>query len=66
MTDCSEYIILISCLIDGEITSEEKAELFAHMEQCSECKAMYEDMLKMSEELAKLEAERSLKKKEKN
>ena len=42
MRTCAEYQELISALLDGELTAEEKAEVEAHIAVCEECKAMYE------------------------
>ncbi len=39
MTECIKYQDLISCLIDGEITENEKTDLEAHIAACSSCKA---------------------------
>lgn len=47
--NCEKYQELISCLIDGEITPEERAELEKHIASCPECKAMYEDFSALSD-----------------
>ena len=41
MKDCEYYREKISCLIDGELSPEESAELEAHIAGCSECRALY-------------------------
>ena len=42
MKSCEYYEELISGLTDGEITDEEKAELFEHLETCASCRELYE------------------------
>ncbi len=42
MTDCEKYIELISCLVDGELSKEQEAELRAHIEVCPECRRVYD------------------------
>ena len=42
MRTCAEYQELISAMLDGELTAEEKAEVEAHIAGCPECAAMYE------------------------
>ena len=41
MKDCEYYREKISCLIDGELSPEESAELEAHIAGCPECRALY-------------------------
>ena len=41
MKDCEYYREKISCLIDGELSSEESAGLEAHIADCPECRALY-------------------------
>lgn len=38
MSDCSAFEEKISALIDGELSENEKAELFEHMAQCQSCR----------------------------
>lgn len=47
--NCEKYQELISCLIDGEISPEEKSELENHMASCTQCRAMYEDFAALSD-----------------
>ena len=42
MKDCEYYREKISCLIDGELSPDETAELEAHISECSECRALYD------------------------
>ncbi|MCR5665113.1 MAG: zf-HC2 domain-containing protein [Oscillospiraceae bacterium] len=51
MTDCDRYQEMISRLIDGDLTKEERGELAAHVESCSECAALYVAFRSVSEEL---------------
>lgn len=46
--NCQQYQELISCLIDGELSAEEKALIESHIDSCPECRAMYEDFLALS------------------
>lgn len=55
MSDCREIQELISVLIDGKVSEKEKAEVCAHVEKCSECKAMLEAFTAVSESLGELE-----------
>ena len=41
MAECNKYLVLISCLADGEITESEKNELEMHMAACSSCEAYF-------------------------
>lgn len=43
MPYCDEYVELISAAIDGALSQEEAARLEAHLAQCPECRALYED-----------------------
>ena len=51
MTDCEKYIELISCLVDGELSEEQEAELRAHIGVCPECKRVYEAFAGFSDAL---------------
>lgn len=42
MKDCVRYQEMICGMIDGELNSEERKELMAHIALCPECKATYE------------------------
>ncbi|HEX2956496.1 MAG TPA: anti-sigma factor [Chitinispirillaceae bacterium] len=41
MSQCSKYHILISCLVDGEVTFTERRELEEHFRTCDHCLARY-------------------------
>lgn len=55
MIDCEKARELISCLIDGELDENERAEVMEHIEICPECKAVYEAFSAVSENLPELE-----------
>ena len=40
--DCTKYIELMSAVLDGECTAEERRELDAHLAVCPECAALFE------------------------
>lgn len=42
MADCERYIVMISSLVDCELTADEEAELRAHLESCDNCRRIYE------------------------
>lgn len=42
MTDCNNYIEMISAMIDGELPQEQEAELRAHIEQCPDCRRVFD------------------------
>ena len=44
MPDCEKYMDLISEELDGELSKEEKADLYAHLGQCENCRR-YRDAL---------------------
>ena len=52
MGDCEKYQELISCLLDGELSSQDEERLRTHMESCAECRAMYEAFASLSGALA--------------
>ncbi len=52
-----EYELLISCLLDGEITPQEKEKLDAHLSRCPECAALLEELRADGEELRALSPE---------
>ena len=41
MKNCEYFEELISCLIDGEITDDEKLELEKHLDECTSCRELY-------------------------
>ncbi|MDO4815512.1 MAG: zf-HC2 domain-containing protein [Bacillota bacterium] len=55
MSNCEHYAELISAMIDGEISENEKAEIEAHTSQCAECRKMLEAFAAVSESLEELE-----------
>lgn len=55
MSDCKEIQELISVLIDGKVSENEKAKVNDHVEKCPECRAMLEAFTAVSESLSELE-----------
>lgn len=49
MNDCKNNIELISALVDGELTAEQEAELRTHIDQCKECKRVYDAFAGLSD-----------------
>lgn len=47
MPDCEKYLELCSASLDGELTREEKKELFEHLSECPACAAYLEDLRQM-------------------
>ncbi|NTU58924.1 MAG: zf-HC2 domain-containing protein [Chlorobiaceae bacterium] len=43
---CTKAMVLMSAAIDGELTSKEEEELFAHLEECPECRCEFQDAKK--------------------
>ncbi len=40
MADCTRYHEMISCLVDGELSQEDEAELDSHIAVCEGCRAL--------------------------
>ena len=55
MRTCEEYEALISALIDGALSEEDRAELVAHMAECPACQAYFNDQLVIHDALSGLE-----------
>ena len=55
MRTCEEYEVLISALIDGALSEEDRAELVAHMAECPACQAYFNDQLVIHDALSGLE-----------
>lgn len=51
MTDCAKIQELISAMLDGELSAEEKSIVKEHIDSCSECAQMYEMFALVSGEL---------------
>ena len=51
MNSCEKIQEMISAMLDGELTREEKAIVQEHIASCNECAAMYEDFAFLSEEM---------------
>ncbi|MBO5033982.1 MAG: zf-HC2 domain-containing protein [Oscillospiraceae bacterium] len=54
MSYCDESIELISAVLDGALSPEEQAKLEAHLAQCPDCKALYEDLSRIHQSLLDL------------
>ena len=52
MADCERYRDLISEYIDGTISGEDQAELFHHIESCSDCAQLLETYAEISRIMA--------------
>lgn len=57
MPDCTYYNTLISASLDGELTSQEQAELQQHLESCRECRDYHALLKSVSGVLAESRAE---------
>lgn len=51
MNDCEKTAELISCLVDEELEADKRAELEAHIAECPECAAMYQDFMSIRGQL---------------
>ena len=51
MTDCTEYEVLLSLRLDGELTPEEAARLDAHLSACPSCQALAAELEALHAEL---------------
>ena len=51
MPDCEEYFDLISAYIDGELPDGEKDGLLSHLASCERCRAVYDTLSSVSDEL---------------
>lgn len=56
MDRCEQYWDLISASLDGGLTAEEQARLDAHLAQCPDCRALWEQLNGLEAELMELEA----------
>ena len=57
MNDCAVIQEMISAMLDGELSENERAAVEAHILNCSECAAMYADFAALSEETGEMLAE---------
>ena len=57
MSHCEKYKMLISALLDEEITEAERSDLMNHLEQCADCAAFLSDQLAIKEALHGLTAQ---------
>ncbi|MEG1108652.1 MAG: zf-HC2 domain-containing protein [Oscillospiraceae bacterium] len=51
MDACNKYLEMISCLIDGELSDAESAELHAHIDHCDHCKKVFDAFSDISNSL---------------
>ena len=56
MDACREYEGLISAFIDGALEDGDRAELMAHMAQCPDCQAYFDDQIAIHDVMAAMEA----------
>lgn len=56
MSNCKEFQLLASLVIDGEASETEQAELTAHLEACPACRAYFEDIRRIHESFTREEA----------
>lgn len=57
MRTCEEYEALISAFIDGALEDGDRAELMAHMAQCPDCQAYFDDQIAIHDVMAAMEAQ---------
>lgn len=55
MIDCEKCREMISCLLDGELSEEESAQVREHIGQCAECRAVFEAFSAVSWQMQSLE-----------
>lgn len=55
MIDCEKCREMISCLLDGELSDKEQAQVREHIGQCAECRAVFEAFSAVSGQLRSLE-----------
>jgi len=51
---CAETRILITGLVDKEITDIQKQDLFAHLESCKACQKTYESFVQLKKETSEM------------
>lgn len=56
MSNCEEFQLLASLVVDGEASEAEQAELTAHLEACPACRAYFEDIRRIHESFTREEA----------
>ena len=54
MAHCDEYLELISASLDGALSPAQQEALEAHLAQCPQCKALYEELSAVHSALAEL------------
>lgn len=54
MAECDKYLVMISALQDGELDTEQKAELYDHLENCASCRKVKEAFAAISSEMEEL------------
>ena len=54
LANCSEYRELISASLDGALTPEDQEKLDAHLSECPDCRAMWEQLSALEPELMEL------------
>ena len=51
MSDCEKYLDLISAYIDGELPEQDRADLESHLASCENCRALYDTLTAVSEDM---------------
>lgn len=54
MSYCDEFVELVSAAVDGALSDTERTRLEEHLEQCPQCRALYEDLLSLHAALSDL------------
>ena len=57
MRTCEEYEALISAFIDGALEDGDREELMAHMAECPDCQAYFDDQIAIHDVLQGMEAQ---------
>jgi len=53
--NCEQMTALLSAYMDGELTAAEQVHVRAHLEQCPECRALYEQLMTLHTSFSDLE-----------
>lgn len=53
--NCEQMTVLLSAWLDGELSREEEVQMQAHLEQCAECRALFEQLQALHTSFSELE-----------
>lgn len=53
--NCEQMTALLSAYVDGELTADEQMQVREHLEQCAECRALYEQLQTLHTSFSDLE-----------